>query len=104
MPTTKQIQANQSNAQKSTGPKTEAGKQRSALNACRHGLTGHVTVLPNEDREAYDAFAKQLRAELDVDGALEDSLATLYIGTLWKLQRAHATEDNLYSLGLMEEV
>ena len=104
MPSPKQIEANRANAQKSTGPQSEAGKQRSSLNACRHGLTGHVAVLPNEDREAYTAFARQLRAELDVDGALEDSLATLYIGTLWKLQRAHATEDNLYTLGLMEEV
>jgi hypothetical protein len=102
MPTPKQIAANQANAQKSTGPQTEAGKQRSALNACRHGLTGHVTVLPNEDREAYEAFAKQILPDLDVDGALERSLADLYVGTLWKLQRAHANEDNLYTLGLME--
>ena len=102
--TTKQIAANQTNAQKSTGPQTEAGKQRSALNACRHGLTGHVTVLPHEDRQAYDAFAKQLLTELDVEGAHEESLATLYIGCLWKLQRAHSIEDNLYTLGLMEDV
>jgi hypothetical protein len=104
MPTEKQIAANQANAMKSTGPKTGAGKQRSALNACRHGLTGQVTVLPEEDHEAYDLFAQKLLPELDVDGAHEESLASLYIGTLWKLQRAHSTEDNLYTLGLMEEV
>jgi len=37
--TDKQLQANQANAQHSTGPKTEAGKNRSRLNAGRHGLT-----------------------------------------------------------------
>ena len=104
MSTPKQIEANQSNAQQSTGPRTQPGKSRSALNACRHGLTGHVTVLPHEDREAYDAFAKQLLPDLDPQGPHEESLATLYIGTLWKLQRAHAIEDNLYTLGLMESV
>ncbi|HEY3839338.1 MAG TPA: hypothetical protein VGL72_22350 [Bryobacteraceae bacterium] len=104
MATEKQIAANQANAQRSTGPATEAGKKRSALNALRHGLTGHVVVLPEEDQQAYDLFAKNLLPELDVDGAHEETLANLYIGTLWKIQRAHATEDVLYSLGLMQEV
>lgn len=37
---------NRTNAQNSTGPKTEAGKQRSSLNALRHGLTGQIVVMP----------------------------------------------------------
>ena len=44
---------NRANAEKSTGPRTEAGKQRSALNALRHGLTGQTVVLPTEDHSAY---------------------------------------------------
>jgi hypothetical protein len=35
----RQIEANRRNALKSTGPKTEAGKQASRRNAVRHGLT-----------------------------------------------------------------
>jgi len=38
---------------KPTGPRTAAGKQRSSLNALRHGLTGHIVVLPTEDQAAY---------------------------------------------------
>ena len=40
---------NRANAAHSTGPKTEAGKQHSCLNALRHGLTGHTIILPKED-------------------------------------------------------
>ena len=46
---------NRANAAHSTGPKTEAGKPRSCLNALRHGLTGHTIILPAEDLEAYTA-------------------------------------------------
>jgi hypothetical protein len=35
----RQIEANRRNALKSTGPRTEAGKQASRCNAVRHGLT-----------------------------------------------------------------
>ena len=31
--------ANRANARHSTGPRTESGKQRSSLNALRHGLS-----------------------------------------------------------------
>ena len=33
-----QLKANQENAQKSTGPRTEEGKKRARINATRHGL------------------------------------------------------------------
>src|SRR6266481_2901055 len=43
------IARNRANASHSTGPKTEAGKKRSSLNAYRHGLTGQTIILPAED-------------------------------------------------------
>jgi len=43
------IAANRINAQKSTGPKTARGKERSRANAVKHGLTGAGVALPIED-------------------------------------------------------
>ena len=42
------MEANQRNAQRSTGPKTEAGKLQSRRNALKHGLAGKGVVLPDE--------------------------------------------------------
>src|SRR5690606_36941793 len=46
--------ANRANAQKSTGPKTAAGKQAVRLNAVKHGLCAASTVLKDEDAAAFD--------------------------------------------------
>src|SRR5579883_188193 len=40
---------NRKNAQKSTGPKTQEGKDRSRCNALKHGLRAEVIPLPDED-------------------------------------------------------
>ena len=53
MSTASQISANQANALLSTGPKTEAGKAKSAFNALKTGLTGHTVLLPSQDASFY---------------------------------------------------
>src|ERR1035438_10168696 len=53
MATDKQTAANRINAQKSTGPRSAAGKMKSALNARKHGFSGSITtVVRLEDHEA----------------------------------------------------
>ena len=49
MATEVQIEANRRNSRKSTGPKTEEGKNRSKFNALDHGCRANVLVLPTED-------------------------------------------------------
>jgi len=46
MSTRKQRAADRKNAQKSTGPKTDEGKQRSSQNALKHGLYAIESVIP----------------------------------------------------------
>ena len=46
MASDKQIVANRTNAQRSTGPKTLAGKMKSSRNSFRHGLSGPLPLDP----------------------------------------------------------
>jgi len=56
MTSNRQIEANRRNALKSTGPKTEAGKQASRRNVVRHGLTAETFISALGDAEDYKAF------------------------------------------------
>ena len=59
----KQEEANQQNAQHSTGPKTREGKEAVRLNAHTYGLRARNLILPSEDPEEY----KQLWADLEAE-------------------------------------
>ena len=50
---------NRQNAAKSTGPTSEAGKEKSRANAVKHGLRAAVVALPNEDPEEVAARAEE---------------------------------------------
>ena len=93
---------NKANAQKSTGPRTEAGKQRSKLNALRHGLTGQTVVLPSEDQSAYQRHSQAFLDEYQPQGATETQLVQSLLDSSWQLNRAAAVETNLFSLGITE--
>ena len=93
---------NKANAQKSTGPRTEAGKQRSSLNALRHGLTGQTVVLPTEDHSAYQRHSQSFLDEYQPKEATETQLVQSLIDTSWRMNRAAAVETNLFSLGITE--
>src|SRR5713226_2653023 len=96
------IARNRENAAHATGPKTEAGKQRSSLNALRHGLTGHTIVLPTEDMAAYQRFTKRFFDDLKPIGILEEQLVQSLADTSWRLNRIPALENNLLALGFAE--
>jgi hypothetical protein len=89
---------NRENARHSTGPRTESGKQRSSLNALRHGLTGHTVVLPSEDLSAYRAFTKCFFDDFQPKGAVESQLVQSIADSSWRLNRACAIETNLLTL------
>ena len=92
-----QLAANLANALKSTGPKTDAGKQRSRLNAFRHGLTGQVTIFSPEDKIAYEAHIKVVNARFAPIGDYENELVDSIAQDKWRLKRARSIENAIFA-------
>ena len=93
------LAANRANAQLSTGPRSDAGKAKSSLNAVKTGLTGRTVLLPAEDAEAYEthllhyveAFAPMGEGEIQLVQSLAD--------TQWRLARIPNLEAGFFALG-----
>ena len=76
MPTSQaRIIANRQNAQRSSGPRTEEGKEQSRRNALKHGLTGAGVVLPEADATEVDRRSVTFAAELNATGDIGHALA-----------------------------
>src|SRR3954447_26593520 len=93
---------NRENAAVSTGPRTEAGKQRSSRNALNHGLTSAAVVLPFENTEDYNALKTAFEEQHQPGSDLEIELLGRMVDCWWRLQRAYRVEAQL--LAQREEV
>ena len=82
-----QKRANQQNAQHSTGPRTEQGKQRCSQNAVKHGLRSKHPVITGEDPAEYQSKLDKLRNDLRPVNALEDEIVEQIADTAWRLKR-----------------
>ena len=83
-----QIAANQANSKRSTGPKTEAGKQASSANRTTHGLTGSFILLADEDEQEYTDLLDRLTAEHRPMTDTESLLVMKVAQSHWLIQRA----------------
>ena len=82
----KQINANKKNALKSTGPKTEQGKEISKMNALKHGLSARTMVLPYlEKAEDWEEHWASVLADLRPEGYMEMVLAERIAILLWRM-------------------
>ncbi len=70
-----QLDANRKNAQKSTGPRTAAGKNIAKYNGMSHGLTAKTAVLTTEDAAAYEQRMIDIERTLGPRNAVEKLLA-----------------------------
>ena len=88
---------NRANAQHSTGPRSAAGKQRSALNALTHGLTARTAVLPAEDPAAYQQHHRQFHDEYRPATPTETQLVHELADTSWRMNRIPLLEADVLS-------
>ncbi len=97
MSTSAQITANQANAQRSSGPKSDQGKAISALNHFRHGLSGSFTVLSWEDQDEFNLLEGKLLAEHQPATPTEDLLIEKMSQSFWLRRRALTLQQMCFS-------
>jgi hypothetical protein len=78
---------NRTNAQKSSGPRTPAGKARSSQNALKTGLYSATALLPNEDPEEYRAHAESYAVSLKPRDPVQADLVKILSDNVWCLRR-----------------
>jgi hypothetical protein len=86
-----------------TGPKTEAGKQRSSLNAYKHGLTGQIHLFTPEEHTVFEKHCQSFVEALAPVGILEQDLAQSIAEDKWHLNRARAIETGIFALGQLAD-
>jgi hypothetical protein len=96
MTSERQKAANQANALRSTGPKTQEGKAAVRFNALRHGLLARDVVLPGEDVDAFEDLWNQTRADRSPVGPIEEFLVDRVVNAMWRLLRLGRAETGLF--------
>ncbi|MBP7053058.1 MAG: hypothetical protein KBE65_18795 [Phycisphaerae bacterium] len=92
-----QIQANRSNARKSTGPRTPQGKTVASQNAVKHGLLAEQVVIKGEDPAQFDLYREGMLDELAPVGAVEAMLAERAVSLSWRLLRAERLQGAVFA-------
>ena len=92
------IRANRANAQKSTGPKTAAGKARSSRNALKHGILSELLVIApssgKETRRRYNTLLRRLHEHFNPQDIVEETVVERIAICYWRLRRAiHAESE-----------
>jgi hypothetical protein len=107
--------AERSNAQLSTGPKTESGKSTSSKNAEDEAaslsepkiqqvtaLTGRTVLLPGDDADRYERHLNQYKKAYQPLGERELELVQSVADTTWRLDRIPGIEEAIYAKGNSE--
>ncbi len=98
--TQKQIDANQANARKSTGPKDAS---RTRLNGLAHGLTSNTLILPWEDQTVFDQLLEDFSRRYKPADRVEAILVREAAEAQWLLQRTRRLEANLFNMLARQE-
>jgi hypothetical protein len=96
MPTPKQTAANRVNAQKSTGPRTTAGKAASRFNALKHGIYAVHQIMFDEKAEDLADLAAEYHEQYNPANPNERLLVDTLVHNEWRLRRTRRVEADLW--------
>ena len=96
MATEAQILANRANAKRSTGPRTEAGKQASRLNALKSGLYSESLVIRGEHACDLDQLTAEYHREFHPVTPRERDLVDTLVRNEWIIRRMGLIEAELW--------
>jgi hypothetical protein len=93
-----QLNANRENAKHSTGPKFETSKQKTRMNALKHGFSGHIVMIPDHEKEAFLKHLENFRAEYNPKGITEEVLVQSLCDISWSTQQMRAQSANIMAM------
>lgn len=92
----RQLETNRLNAAKSTGPRTEEGKERSRANALKHGLTAEIVLFPGEDPVTAERVGEALRSYYCPATEWEEQFISEAVSIMIRLKRVPTFEAALF--------
>jgi hypothetical protein len=95
MSSLRRVQSSKANGALSKGPVTPAGKQRSSLNALRHGLCAKCIVLDHESRENFLILLQQHLDLFQPANEVEVGMIEEMCAAYWRQRRAWSIETAL---------
>src|SRR5687767_8036886 len=99
----RRVAANRRNAQRSTGPRTAAGKRRASRNALKHGLCSPYACLEGECAATYATFVREVEEELQPRTPLQRSLIPHIANLMWRIDRLPQAQADMFQLELKRE-
>jgi hypothetical protein len=96
MATPKQSAANRKNAQKSSGPRTTAGKATSRFNALKHGIYAVHQIMFDEKPEDLAELAAEYHEHHSPANSDERFLVDTLVHNEWRLRRTRRVEAELW--------
>jgi hypothetical protein len=83
-------------------PWSQKQRDRRALSAYRHGLTGQIILLTDADRAAYEKHCKGYHQSLAPRGPVEIDLVQAVANDRWRLNHAASLESSIFADGITQ--
>src|SRR5580692_5344406 len=95
MSSLRRVQSSKANGALSKGPSTQAGKERSSLNALRHGMCAKCIVLDHESRENFLILLQQHVDHFQPANEVEFGMIEEMCASYWRQRRAWSIETGM---------